>query len=119
MKTTYKYSITYQIITPESAEDGDYFEQGYEVEDAEADTLRELIGIIEERGLYDISQSPVNLDDIESFRHLYYSSVDGEVDYGSGETTFYSLHISDPYVNRRVYKYLVATNPYFLRLAVC
>jgi len=73
-----QYSITYEVITPESAENGDFEETGFYIEDGE-DDLRDVINLAESLGICEDSGS-------------WFSSVDPEIDYQSGAETFYSLH---------------------------
>ena len=99
-----KYSITYQITTPESAEAGDYSEQGYEVQDETLDTFREVVDLIKSRGFSEPSCSPVRNTDT----HIWFSTPDPERDYHTGEETYYCLHIDDPNTLRHLISYLKA-----------
>ena len=75
----FKVSKTYQIITEESAEYGDYEEQGFIYEDQEF-YLRDLIREIKNGGFVQ-----------NSGRWL--STIDAEKNYKTGAETYYNLHI--------------------------
>lgn len=79
------YSITYQTVTPESAEHGDYADQGFIVE-KESGTLEEIAREAKNRyGIYSNTSSPAVASS--------WASVDPERDYQSGEETYYNLHV--------------------------
>ena len=98
-----RYSITYQIITPESAEMGDYSDQGYERYDETADSFRELVNLVKDRGFSEPSCSPVTYSD-----NIWFSTVDPDRNYQTGEETYYSIHIDDKNALRHLISYLKA-----------
>lgn len=73
------YSITFETITPESAEHGDYHDAGFMVEEEEAD----LRTVIENAQSYGICEDSGD----------WFSSVDPSHNYYTGEEIFYSLHL--------------------------
>lgn len=84
-----KYGITYQTITPESAEHGDYDDAGWEVEE-QVEDLSEILKIANNYGIYEPSSSRIMGGE-------WWSSVDPSGTrsyYEKGEETYYSLHIS-------------------------
>ena len=99
-----KFSITYQTVTPESAEQGDYSQHGWimpgywqypladddgqhddvleQAKSGEFDlSLSEAVSFAQSLGIYDNSGSS------------WFQSVDPDQDYQTGEDTFYSLHV--------------------------
>lgn len=92
----YQYSVTYQTITPESAEEGDFDDSGFEVEK----TIDELQDILQEAvnryGIHEPS-STKNENGISSVTAgCWWSSVspDNNRDYfEKGIEKYYSLHI--------------------------
>lgn len=92
----YKYSVTFQTITPESAEAGDYESQGFEVEE----TIDELQDILQDGvNRYGVSEpSSISYKDgvgkVSSGCWWSSSSPDNDRDYfEKGIEKYYSLHI--------------------------
>lgn len=88
------FSITYGVVTPESAEHGDYAETGYEVEDAtlEANDGSTLIDaaadLIEHNlGFVDCSHVLSSLDE-----HATFYQVDPDIDYSDASETTRAAH---------------------------
>jgi hypothetical protein len=80
-------SKTYEVVTEESAEHGDFAETDFVYEDDEM-TLGEVLREIENGGYYQWSSSnPTILDCL--------STVDPEVNHSTGEHTYYSLHFEN------------------------
>lgn len=82
------FSITYETITPESAEDGEAADMGFVYEDL---GFREAFQRIDYAGGYsncEASEYPVR-----SPRWLTFYSI--EEDFSTGEVTNWSLHIPD------------------------
>lgn len=73
------YSITYSIVTPESAENSEEDSSGFIVDNEKA----ELADIIREAESYGITQDGGR----------WWSSVDPSIDYTTGAETYHSLHI--------------------------
>ena len=79
------FSITYDIVTPESAENGDYAESGFLVEDV---TFREAMDELRwYRGGY------VEADSFPVHNPRWFTFVAASENYATGEVTSYSLHI--------------------------
>jgi hypothetical protein len=74
-------SKTYEVITPESAEQGDAEERGFEYEDREFDTLWDMAQELRDNGVSDSGN--------------WFSTIDPERDYQTGAETYYSFHPSD------------------------
>ena len=71
------FSITYEVVTQESAEYGDFKECGFLYEDLSlSDAVYKAINL----GIYDNTGSD------------WFQSVDPDIDYQTGEETSYSLH---------------------------
>lgn len=85
----YLMSKTYQVVTPESAEQGDFSDQGFEYEGNEFDTLWDVAEEIRNAGATELSSSG------EASPHDWYSTVDGDTDYKTGAETTYSFHPKD------------------------
>ena len=83
----YILDITYQTTTPESVEEGDFADSGFEAEDLEFDSLYEIIGYMLSKGAAEPSNS--------TYFHpnTWYSTTDPETDYTTGEETQYSFHV--------------------------
>jgi hypothetical protein len=88
MSNTYNISVTYEVITDESAEQGDVAERGYEREreDFDEDELQRLVRD------YGFSQpSSTRLDD-----RMWFSTTSPREDrayFEDGERRFFSLHL--------------------------
>lgn len=80
----YTVSKTYGVVTPESAKEGDYSEQGFEWEDKKM-TLDDVLSAINELGYYE------NFQGTGGSESLY--GTDAEQDFKTGEETTYALHI--------------------------
>ena len=86
-------NFTYEIITPESAEYGDFAEAGfitpgfwkYSADDYERNTWK--LGDL--KGLISFAESLGIISDGDSFY-----SVDPDCNYATGEETFYGMHIA-------------------------
>jgi len=77
-------SRTYDIVTPESAEQGDVSESGY-VYEPEKMTLRDVLSEIKSLGYFE------NLQDYNGSQSLY--GVDADIDAADGSETREALHI--------------------------
>lgn len=89
VSTTYNISVTYEIVTEESAEHGDAAERGFDLEREEMD-LDELERLIKDRGFSEPSSS--RLDD-----RMWFSTstpLQDRAYFEDGESKFYSLHIN-------------------------
>ncbi len=80
-----KFSVTYETITPESAEIGDCEDRGYIAEDV---TLREAIGELNGAAV-EPSCYPFDAD----YPYTWFSTVDGDTDYRTGAVEYRSLHL--------------------------
>ena len=88
MSNTYNISVTYEIITDESAEQGDVAERGYESENEDVD-VDELERVGQNYGFSQPSSSC--LED-----RMWFSSVSPREDrayFENGERKFFSLHL--------------------------
>lgn len=77
----YYMNKTYQVVTPESAEQGDYDDQGFEYEDQEFDTLWDMAEEIRNAGA--------------TYNGNWFETVDSEKDYKTGAETTYGFHPND------------------------
>jgi hypothetical protein len=78
----YTMSKTYEVTTPESAEQGDVEDRGFEYEDREFDSLWDMAREIRNEGGYEDSGS-------------WFNTVDPERDMHTGSETYYSFHPFD------------------------
>lgn len=88
-EVSYTMTKTYQVSDPESAEAGDYKDQGTEYEDQEFDSLWELAKEIRDAGATEPSESGTN---VKATKNTWYSTPDGDKNFSTGEETFYSFH---------------------------
>ncbi len=80
-----KFNVTYEVITPESAEHGDAEDRGFELKDC---SLREAIDYMcGEGGIEGNSSVPEYCNWITAYKADY--------DYETGAETSYSLHFPD------------------------
>jgi hypothetical protein len=83
----YIVSKTYEVVTPESEEEGDADDRGFEYENEKYDTLRDLVSDSANRENW-VEWSSTHL----SGDHEWLTS-EGEKDIQTGEYTSYGLHI--------------------------
>lgn len=84
------YSVTFDVVTPESAAHGDYAETGFEVEDApiDGDPIETAADLIEDTcGHVEASSSCIDA-------HTWFTSSDPERDYSDGSETRHSVHLN-------------------------
>lgn len=87
MKQRYKISVTYSIVTPDSARHGDYSETGYETEEYKG-TLKDVLSEVQNTlGYFE------NLNENSTHDQSLYG-CDPEIDYATGEETYRAVHIS-------------------------
>lgn len=89
MSNTYNISVTYEIITDESAEHGDAAERGYESEREDVD-VDELERVVQNYGFSEPSSS--RLED-----RMWFSTVSPREDrdyFENGERKFFALHLN-------------------------
>lgn len=85
----YEFRITYQTVTPESAEIGDYEDQGWELQDGYAEDIDDLIHQLEDYGFYE--------DVGHSLDELRFNTVDPVHDrayFEDGESKYYTVFIT-------------------------
>ena len=85
----YEFRITYQTVTPESAEVGEYEDQGWELQDGQADDMDDLIHQLDNYGFYQ-DNSPGILDEL-SFSTV--SPTHDRAYFEEGEETYYTVFI--------------------------
>lgn len=82
----YLMSKSYQVTTPESAEAGDYEDQGMEYENKKFDTLWAVAEEIRDEGATEPSNSG------NATKHTWYSTPDGDQNFVDGSVKYYSFH---------------------------
>jgi antirestriction protein len=90
----YQYSVTYQTITPESAENGDFDDSGFEVEK----TIDELQDILQEAVNRYYIHEPSSTKNGKPVSGTWWSSVSPNTDrdyFEKGIEKYYSLHVSN------------------------
>jgi hypothetical protein len=80
---------TYDVVTPESAEEGDFAESGW-VYEPTVMTLREAFDEIANLGGFEPSEWPMPV----TGTHLTLYQIDGNTDYRTGAETREALHIA-------------------------
>jgi len=81
------FNVTYQTVTPESSEYGEFDDSGFIVEDIEPDDIQDIISLINSYRCFDWSAS----------NSSGWLSSDSEViDYSTMEEIMYSLHANNP-----------------------
>jgi hypothetical protein len=93
-----RITISYRVSDEESTELGDYKEQGwkdqegvsmvpdeYDLEDG-ITAVDKAVDFLKDNGATEASSSHFN-------NHVWYSTTDADVDYGSGEETYYDYHL--------------------------
>lgn len=96
-----KFSVTYEVVTPESAEDGDTAERGFVVEDV---SLRDALDEFD-CGAIEPSSWPVDFN----WQHTWYTERDGRIDYLTGAVETRSFHLPKdltPSTRRRIARLL-------------
>lgn len=99
METNIVISRTFAMISPESAELGEYFDQGF-ISEREEVSFRELVALMKEHPLS--SCSPWRKDD----KHVWFSSDFDAYHYGYGWYRETSIHFHKDN-DERIYKYWV------------
>lgn len=82
--TLFTVGVTYDVVTPESAEHGDFADSGWTVE-KEPHTLRDALSVLRRYGPYD------SVSDTYNGVSMYES--DADVDFRTGAATRYCVHI--------------------------
>lgn len=94
----YKYSITYQTVTPESAEDGDYADNGYVIQD-EVEELQDILQeAVNRYGIYEPSSVGYKDGKRSVSAGCWWSSTSPDTDrdyWEKGHEKYYSLHINN------------------------
>lgn len=86
-------SETYSIVSPASAEVGDFEEIGIKFKEEEM-SLEELVDYIERNGFAELSCSYISdYEGDSSINPTWISTVDPEIDFKTGNNTYYDLHI--------------------------
>jgi len=84
-----KFTVTYEVVTPESAADGEASESGFadtggwKYQEPASLTLKECLTIAQ--GGFEASQSAIG-------RGTWFTTVDADFDYATGAATTYSIH---------------------------
>ncbi len=93
-------TTTYQIVTPESAEDGDYADQGWEDEDGESMLpdeydIEEGITAVDKAVEY-LKNKRYTTEPSSSDFHkgISYSTTSPDHNYETGEETYYTCHLN-------------------------
>ena len=81
------FSVTYQTVTPESAEYGEFDDNGFMIEDIEPDDIQDIISLINNYRCFDWSCND----------NSGWLSSDSEViNYSTMEEIMYSMHANNP-----------------------
>jgi hypothetical protein len=100
-ETMVEVGKTYDVVTPESAEEGEFEDSGWEFE-PKMMTISEALSEIRELGNFEFSVYPPQLRGRGYERQLTVYGVDSDEDYTTGAETRYALHIrgSEPAMRR-------------------
>lgn len=79
--------ITYEVITPESAEDGDAAERGWTDEDGEKHSVQSAIELLTRSHCVHASSSSFHAG-------IWYTDADPDADFETGAETSQSYHLS-------------------------
>jgi hypothetical protein len=92
---TLTYSVTYSVVTPESAERGDFAETGFEVEDRpiEVDGVETVAQAIARIVKSAIGHSQLEPSSSGIDATTWFTECDGDLDYNTGAETCRSVHI--------------------------
>ena len=93
-------TTTYQTVTPESAEEGDFEDQGWEDEEGESmlpdkwDIEEGLTAV--DKAVEFLTNSRYTTEPSSSQFHqgVWYSTPDADQNYTTGEDTYYSCHLN-------------------------
>lgn len=85
-KKKYSMNKTYETWDEDALEAGDTDDKGFEYEDKEFDSLWDMAREIRDGGATESSDSH------SANPHTWYSTPDGNQNYRTGETTYYSYH---------------------------
>ncbi len=107
-----RITCTYEIVTPESAADGDVAERGFEDEDGQSmlpeddddedvTVASNAVKFLKDNGATEPSSSQWHAG-------LWYSTPDADIDHRTGEATYHSYHLVDfaPEEEREVFDLL-------------
>jgi hypothetical protein len=83
----FRVAKTYDVVSEESAREGDVADRGYEFEDTTM-TLRDAVREVEKLGHIDEAQAHGDM--------LRFYDSEEHMDYGTGDVTTYALHIRGP-----------------------
>jgi hypothetical protein len=81
-----RIGVTYDIVTPESAEDGDVAERGWINEGIPIDGVREAIRMLKYDGPFEPSSSAFH-------KGVWYTESEGDTDYHTGAVETKSYHL--------------------------
>lgn len=96
-----KINKTYQVVTEESASNGDFAEGGFEYEDRVFDTIEDAVKEILTEGFIEPSASQFH-------DGIWYTSADPVVEYSDGSETTYSFHVTaSPAIQRAIFDALL------------
>lgn len=84
----FNVSVTYDTVTPESAEHGDFNESGFEIEPFYTRSINEIIDLIRSNYVYE------NFHSGQNYQSIYSDSY--TIDYYTGEDKRVAVHISGP-----------------------
>jgi len=83
-----KLSKTYEVWSMEAIELGDTDDRGFEYQDMEFDSIEDMAKEMLSEGCLEPSCNVFH-------RNIWYSSIDADVDYKTGDSTGYAFHPSD------------------------
>jgi len=85
---SFRVSVTYDIVTPESAANGDFSESGFETAPFYTRSVSEILNLIREHYAYE------NFQPGQNRQSIYADSFTS--DYRTGTETSYAVHVEGP-----------------------
>jgi len=88
-----KFRVTYQVVTEESAQDGNFAEHGYALPGGYKFSIKDVSARPNPISDYEMSlREAIGISVFPEDSGNWFSSVDGEMDYRTGDVTTYALH---------------------------
>lgn len=105
-----KVNVTFQTVTPESADHGDYADSGFVAENMEFDDFADMVSYVESNGysLRNASVSPLTRDSMDE--NVWFSTDPEIEDYVTMEEITYSIHPSNDRTARYLFKAMQVAN---------
>ncbi len=104
-----KVNVTFQTVTPESAEYGDYADSGFITENMEFDDFADMVSYVESNGYSLSNASMYPLTGATMHENVWFSTDPEIEDYRTMEEITYSIHPCNDRTARYLFKALHVT----------